>query len=178
MTITPWRLIPLIVFTLLLGFFWHALSLDPRKLPSTQLDKPLPSFRLSTLGDNQLVLTDKSLKGQVSLLNVWASWCEACTEEQVFLMELARTGVVIYGLNYKDRHEAAIEWLGVWGNPYRLVGQDIHGHVGMDLGVYGTPETFLIDNAGIVRYRHVGILTANDWKRDFLPRIRALEKIA
>lgn len=178
MTITPWRLVPLIVFTLLLVFFWHALSLDPHKLPSTQLNKQLPPFQLSILGDSQLVLTDHMLKGQVSLLNVWASWCEACSQEQVFLMELARSGVVIYGLNYKDTSNSAIAWLDEWGNPYQLIGQDINGQVSMDLGVYGTPETFLIDKAGIVRYRHVGLLTVNDWKREFLPRIHALETIA
>lgn len=178
MKITLWRLIPFILFILLLVFFWRGLSLDPQNLPSSQLGKPLPQFRLPILGGHQAVLTEDSLKGKVALLNVWASWCEACTEEQVLLMTLAQEGVIIYGLNYKDKTAEATQWLAEWGNPYQVVGQDFHGNVGIDLGVYGAPETFLIDKAGIIRYRHVGVLTKNDWKRDFLPRIKALEKVA
>ncbi len=179
MKIARWRLIPLILFILLLAFFWRGLSLDPQHLPSTKLGKPLPRFRISTLdGGPEVVMTDASFKGSMALLNVWASWCEACNEEQVFLMTLAQEGVVIYGLNYKDKRRAARAWLAEWGNPYKMVGEDREGQLGIDLGVYGAPETFLIDKNGIIQYRHVGVLTVNDWKRDFLPRIHAMEKAA
>ena len=171
-----WRLIPFILFILLAAFLWRGLSLDPQKLPSTRLDKLLPKFRLQSLSDPKTLLTETRLKGNVALLNVWASWCEACIEEQVLLMSLAEEGIVIYGLNYKDKASHARQWLAEWGNPYKMVGLDVEGKVGIDLGVYGAPETFLIDRDGVVRYRHVGVLTAHDWKRDFLPRMQALEK--
>lgn len=170
-----WRLLPLLFLLLLVMFFWHALSRDPRYLPSTQLGKPLPLFQLPVLNKPTEFLTPKTMQGHVVLLNVWASWCAACTEEQVFLLQLARQGVSIYGLNYKDNAEDAEHWLTEWGNPYKMSGQDIDGRAAIDLGVYGAPETFLIDQMGVIRYRHVGILDAKSWEHDFLPRIKALE---
>ena len=171
-----WRIIPFVVFTLLVTFFWRGLSLDPQNLPSAQLGKPLPPFRLPILGDDQLALTPIALHGQVVLLNVWASWCAACIDEQVFLLQLAHEGVVIYGLNYKDNPQDAKQWLAEWGNPYKMVGADVDGKVAIDLGVYGAPETFLVDKAGIIHYRHAGILNAMVWQQEFLPRIKVLEK--
>ncbi len=174
-----WRIIPLIVFVLLVIFLGRGLSLDPQHLPSAQLGKPLPQFRLPTLGgDEQTDLTPTVLHGQVALLNVWASWCAACTDEQFFLLQLAREGVAIYGLNYKDNIEDAKKWLAEWGNPYRLVGADLDGRVAIDLGVYGAPETFLVDKEGMIRYRHVGVLNAMIWQRDFLPLMKTLEQAA
>jgi cytochrome c biogenesis protein CcmG/thiol:disulfide interchange protein DsbE len=171
-----WRMIPFIVFALLVGFFWRGLSLDPHHVPLAQLNKPLPQFQLSVLGNQQTTFTQASLQGRVTLLNVWASWCAACIDEQTFLLKLAREGVVIYGLNYKDKSQDAKQWLSEWGNPYKLVGEDLKGTVAIDLGVYGAPETFLVDKRGIIRYRHVGVLDASSWQKEFLPRINMLEQ--
>lgn len=170
-----WRLIPFTVFALLVVFLWRGLSLDPHHLPLAQLNKPLPNFQLVTLGDSSVPFTNQLMHGQISLLNIWASWCEACNEEQIFLMQLARNGVTIYGLNYKDETHKAAQWLSEWGNPYKMVGEDREGKVAMDLGIYGAPETILVDKMGIIRYRHVGILDAQSWQQEFLPRIKALE---
>ena len=174
----PWRIIPFIVFMLLVTFFWRGLSLDPQHLPSVQLGKPLPLFRLPTVGEKQKELTSAALHGQIVLLNVWASWCAACTDEQLFLLQLARQGIVIYGLNYKDNPDDAKKWLAEWGNPYRLVGADVDGKVAIDLGVYGAPETFLVDKKGTIRYRHAGVLNAMIWQQEFLPLIKQLEQSA
>ncbi len=171
-----WRVIPLIVFGLLVSFLWRGLSLDPQHLPSAQLGKPLPSFRLSVLGDAQAEFTPAMMRGHVTLLNIWASWCMACSEEQLLLMQLAREGIIIYGLNYKDNADEASKWLDSWGNPYRMVGEDLTGKVGIDLGVYGAPETFLVDKTGIIRYRHVGVLTEFVWQRELLPLMKQLEQ--
>lgn len=172
-----WRLIPFVIFVALGFFLWRGLSLEPQKLPSAQLGKTLPSFQLASLGKDKLFSPDV-MKGRVSLLNVWASWCAACVDEQVFLMGLAREGVLIYGLNYKDKTESAQSWLKEWGNPYQAVGEDKSGKVAIDLGVYGAPETFLIDKQGRIRFRQVGILTEIAWQTDFLPRIKQLESEA
>lgn len=169
------RLIPFMFFALLVIFLWRGLSLDPHHLPSTQLGKLLPAFKLSTLEEGQAEFTNKSMHGHVAILNVWASWCAACLDEQVFLLQLAREGVAIYGLNYKDTTQEAKKWLSEWGNPFKIVGEDLNGKVAIDLGVYGAPETFLIDKSGIIRYRHVGILDTQSWQQEFLPRINALE---
>ena len=172
-----WRVIPLFLFTILVVFLWRGLSLDPQNLPSVRLGKPLPIFQLSVLGDKNAQFTPNTMRGHVALLNVWASWCDACTEEQTFLLELARQGVPIYGLNYKDTVENATNWLSEWGNPYQLIGKDENGRVGIDLGVYGAPETFLIDASGVIRYRHAGALNALVWQQEFMPRIKQLEKV-
>ena len=173
-----WRSIPLVLFILLIVIFWRGLSLDPQNLPSAQLNKSLLSFRLQALEGNGQELTPAELAGKWTLLNVWASWCDACTEEQLFLMQLAHSGVVIYGLNYKDNPKNARRWLAEWGNPYKMVGEDLDGKVAIDLGVYGAPETFLIDKAGVIRYRHVGVLNEAVWHQEFLPKIKQLEKMA
>jgi len=172
-----WRIIPLFLFAMLVVFFWRGLSLDPQRLPSVKLGKSLPVFELPTVDDSTEKFTPNSMRGQVVLLNVWASWCMACTEEQVFLMELARQGVAIYGLNYKDTMDDATHWLAEWGNPYTMIGSDLLGQVAIDLGVYGAPETFLIDKSGVIQYRHAGIMTAEVWQKDFLPRIVELERV-
>ncbi|MCP0914671.1 MULTISPECIES: DsbE family thiol:disulfide interchange protein [Legionella] len=171
-----WRLIPLLLFLLMTYFFWRGLFLNPQALPSVQIGKTLPPFQLSRLDKEGEHFNSKNLQGKVALLNVWASWCAACADEQVFLLQLAHEGIPIYGLNYKDNKEHAAQWLTEWGNPYKQIGNDTTGKVGMDLGVYGTPETFLIDKKGIIRYRYAGILDAEIWQREFLPRIAELER--
>ena len=169
------RLTPFIFFLILILFFWRGLSLEPQKLPSAQLGRTLPAFQLPILGEQKKLLASNRLFGQIALLNVWASWCDACVEEQIFLMKLAHQGVPIFGLNYKDTSKKALQWLANWGNPYQVVWQDKTGKTAIDLGVYGTPETFLIDAKGVIRFRHVGILSELDWEHDFLPRIRRLQ---
>lgn len=175
MKLTYWRLAPLLIFALLVLFFWRGLSLDPQRLPSMKLGMPVPFFQLPTLEAPLTQFTPLVMRGQVSLLNVWGSWCAACADEQVFLLQLAREGLAIYGLNYKDTHENASNWLTTWGNPYRMIGADMNGRVAIDLGVYGAPETFLIDKAGIIRYRYAGALNTHVWQQEFLPRIQQLE---
>lgn len=171
-----WRVIPLIIFSLLIGLFWRGLFLDPQNLPSAQIGKSLPPFTLPQLGKDQAQFSTSMVKGQASLLNVWASWCAACAEEQPFLLHLARDGIAINSLNYKDNPDDALHWLAEWGNPYTLVGADSDGKVAMSLGVYGTPETFLIDKTGKILYRHAGIMNDTVWKQAFLPRLQQLEQ--
>ena len=166
---SPWRMLPLVLFAGLAFFLWRGLSLDPKNIPSAQIGRALPHFSIPVLGENGKRIQSSELQGHYFLLNVWASWCSACVEEQVFLLKLSRKGIPIYGLNYKDDPEQAQQWLTEWGNPFQRVGVDRTGRVGIDLGVYGAPETFLIDEQGIIRFRHVGVLDAKSWNNEFLP---------
>ncbi len=163
------RFLPLLVLFGMSFFFWKGLSLNARVLPSVKIGQKLPNFTLPRL-DNGALDAFNSSKGQGFLLNVWASWCEVCLEEQDFLMKLSKQGVLIYGLNYKDTVSAANAALKSWGNPYVYSVSDAEGRIALDLGVYGAPETFLIDANGVIRYRHVGALTEEAWQkmRDFL----------
>ncbi|MCH9689633.1 MAG: DsbE family thiol:disulfide interchange protein [Gammaproteobacteria bacterium] len=169
-----WGLLPMCVFGLLAAFFWRGLSLNPAELPSARLDQKLPAFEVPVLGDKSRFFSADNIKGHPAILHVFASWCDVCTEEQVFLLTLADKGVPLYGLNYKDDPFDAMGWLQTWGNPYRLIGQDREGHAGMELGVYGTPETFLIDSNGFIRYRYVGIINAHIWDEILQPKWDAL----
>ncbi|KTC80002.1 cytochrome C biogenesis protein [Legionella cherrii] len=171
-----WKVVPITLFLLLCIFLWRGLSLNPHELPSVQLGKSLPPFSLPQLNDPNSFFDSKQLRGQVVLLNVWASWCAACVDEQVLMLQLAREGIPIYGLNYKDQSVNALRWLEQWGNPYKLVIEDRDGKVAIDLGVYGAPETFVIDKQGIIRYRHVGIMTQKVWLKEILPLIKHLEQ--
>lgn len=173
-----WRLLPILFFLFLSVFLWRGLFLDPHQLPSVQLGKALPELSLPKLDSPTDSFNLASLKGRVTLLNVWASWCEACVEEQVFLMQLARQGVVIYGMNYKDKRRQARNWLKQWGNPYQLIVQDKTGTAAIDLGVYGTPETFVIDKKGIIRYRHAGVVRQDLWDNEIAPLMKKLEQTA
>ncbi|MDX2345680.1 MAG: DsbE family thiol:disulfide interchange protein [Legionella sp.] len=169
-----WGLLPFCVFAVLIAFFWRGLSLNPAELPLAQLNQPLPAFEVPILGDKTRMLSSESMQGHPAILHVFASWCDVCATEQVFLLKLADNGVPLYGLNYKDDAFDAMRWLQTWGNPYRLIGIDKEGRTGIDLGVYGTPETFLIDSNGVIRYRHVGALTANIWDEVLLKQWQAL----
>lgn len=170
------RWLPVGVFALLAFFLWRGLSGDPTKLPSMRVGQPVPDFDLPQLEDAvHARFSSRDLRGQVAVLNVWASWCESCIQEQVFLLNLARQGVPIYGLNYHDYPPAAIEWLHTWGNPYRAIGADTTGEATMNLGVYGTPETFLIDPQGVIRFRYAGALDEVVWQKEFLPRIQQMK---
>ena len=168
-----WRGLPLIIFLILMFFLWRGLSLDPHALPSAVLGKTLPKFDLPALDPAQARMNSELLRGHIILLNIWGSWCPACAEEQVFLMQLARSGVLIYGLNYKDENQNALSWLAEWGNPYISVAVDSSGRNAMSLGVYGAPETFLIDASGVLIYRHTGPMNLDVWNSEFLPKIQA-----
>ena len=170
-----YRIIPFAIFMLLVIFLWRGLTLDPQKLPSAKVGQQLPKLNLPALLQHEF-LQDSAFKGKVSLLNVWASWCYACTQEQWFLLKLAREGVAIYGLDYKDPPQDAESWLNEWGNPYKMIGSDLDGKAAIDLGVYGAPETFLIDKKGTIRHRHVGVLNEVVWQREFLPLVKQLEQ--
>ncbi|GAB5449680.1 MAG: DsbE family thiol:disulfide interchange protein [Halioglobus sp.] len=165
--------IPLFLFAVLALFLFRGLSLDPKELPSALIDRPLPAFSLPNLETGQ-ALDRSSIVGQVSLLNVWATWCVSCRVEHPYLLELAQSGVAIFGLNYKDEDAAARQWLQQLGDPYRLNIADREGSLGLDLGVYGAPETFLLDEQGVVRYRHVGVVDERVWHNTLQPLYQQL----
>src|SRR5512145_1908594 len=165
-------LLPLAIFVALVVFLAVGLKLNPREVPSPLIDKPAPAFELTRLDDPARSVRLEDLRGQVWLLNVWASWCVACLDEHPVLLEFSRSRAVpIYGLNYKDEREAAIAWLRKHGNPYDASIVDAQGRVGIDYGVYGVPETFLIDGQGIIRYKHIGPLTAKVLNEKIVPMI-------
>lgn len=168
-------LIPLIVFLSLVVLFVVGLQYDPRLVPSPLIDKPAPAFVLPQLKNSQLKLTNTDLQGNVVMLNVWASWCVACRQEHPLLMQLANSGKInIIGLNYKDTREDAMAWLEQHGDPYLKSAFDQQGRVGIDYGVYGVPETYIIDKSGIIRYKHIGPINADVLKSTILPLINKL----
>lgn len=142
-------------------------------MPSALIDRPVPAFSLRLLNDPQTVANNAMLEGP-ALLNIWATWCNACKIEHPFLNKLAAEGVAIYGINYKDDPAAALKWLEKGGNPYRFNLMDMDGALGFDLGVFGAPETYLVDDQGIIRYRHVGVLDESVWKARFRPLMSSL----
>ena len=153
-------ILPLAIFLAIAFFLWRGLSLNPREVPSPLIGKPVPQFAVPLLGDATKTLTATELRGKVYLLNVWGSWCVSCREEHPVLVELAKKGrLPIYGLNWKDRREDAIAWLARFGDPYVASGVDRDGKVAIDFGVYGAPETYLVDRDGIIRYKQTGPLT-------------------
>ena len=169
-------LIPLAVFLVLVGFFWKSLQVDPTEVPSPLIDKPAPVFLLPQLQAPEKMLSPANLRGQVWLFNVWASWCVSCRQEHPVLVDLARTGEVpIYGLNYKDQREDAIGWLQQFGNPYIASAYDQQGQVGIDYGVYGVPETYIIDRDGVIRHKHIGPITEEVLQQEILPIVRRLK---
>ncbi|EXJ12193.1 MULTISPECIES: DsbE family thiol:disulfide interchange protein [Nitrincola] len=156
--------IPLVAFLGLGIFLFKGLFMDPRTLPSALIDKPFPEFSLPSLYNMDETLTQLDLQGEVALLNVWATWCPTCKEEHAQLNKIGlEEGVTIYGLNYKDDPELARQWLERYLDPYRKVIVDEEGYLGLDLGVYGAPETYIIDKKGIIRYRHVGEVNESVW---------------
>lgn len=170
-------LLPLVLFLVLGAYFAIGLTRDPSKLPSTLINKPVPTFALPGLGDQGPGLASTDLVGKVRLVNVFASWCGPCRIEHPLLMRLAQEeGVTLHGLNYKDKPAAAQAFLAMLGNPYATIGADKDGRVAIDFGVYGVPETYLIDATGHVRYRHVGPLMPHDLEEVLLPMIRELSK--
>lgn len=168
-------LLPLSIFIVLVAFLGVGLRLKPREVPSPLIDKPAPAFRVAQLHDARKTISPEDMRGKVWLLNVWASWCVACRQEHPLLVELAKRNVVpIIGLNYKDGRDAAQQWLRELGDPYQVSAFDADGRIGIDYGVYGVPETFLIDRQGIIRYKHIGPVTAKAVEELILPKIREL----
>lgn len=171
-------LIPIAVFAALVGFFSVGLTLKPSEIPSPLIGKVAPSFELPRLHEPEQQLSNTDMRGQVSLLNVWATWCYACRQEHPILNEIAKSGVVsIYGLNLRDRRLAAKQWLAQLGDPYTATGFDRDGRVALDWGVYGAPETFLLDADGTILYKQVSPITPDIWQREFLPRIQSAQSL-
>jgi cytochrome c biogenesis protein CcmG/thiol:disulfide interchange protein DsbE len=170
-------LIPLAVFIILVAFFAIGLNHDPREIPSPLVNKPAPAFVLPQLATPQKTLSPADLKGTVWLLNVWASWCVSCRDEHPVLVEFAKQNLVpIYGLNYKDQRSDALQWLAQLGNPYTASVSDVDGRVGIDYGVYGVPETYVIDKQGTIRMKHIGPVTPQVLSEKIMPLVRELNR--
>jgi cytochrome c biogenesis protein CcmG/thiol:disulfide interchange protein DsbE len=169
--------VPILVFLGISVFLAIGLFLDPREVPSPLIGKPVPDFKLPPVQGRTLGLSTEDLKGEVSLVNVFASWCVACREEHPLLMRLSQQGAVpIHGLNYKDAPKDAADWLDTLGDPYTRTGADINGRVGIDWGVYGVPETFVIDRNGRIAYKHIGPISLSDWEEKIAPLVEQLRK--
>lgn len=169
-------LVPLGIFLALAILLGVGLGLNPREIPSPFIGKPAPGFALPDLHDETRTVRQEDFKGQVWLLNVWASWCVSCRQEHPLFNQLARMNeVTIVGLNYKDQVADAKSWLKQLGNPYSISVSDLEGRTGIDWGVYGVPETFIIDKQGIVRYKHTGPVSPQDLQQILLPKIRELK---
>lgn len=164
--------LPLLVAVIVGVFLFAGIGKDPTKLDSALAGKPVPAFNLKDLKQPESTLDESLFQGDITLLNVWGTWCPACRDEHEDLMWIARDkNVAIIGLNYKDNREDALVWLDMLGDPYRTVIYDPQGSLGFDLGVYGAPETFVIDASGVVRYRHVGVVNSEVWEQVLLPVI-------
>ena len=170
-------LLPLSVLLLLVMVFYFGLGLNPRLVPSPLIGRPVPQFSLPRLNNTDNAFMQSTLQRQVSLMNLWATWCVSCRQEHPTLMKIAASDEVpIYGLLYKDEPDKAVRWLQNRGDPYRANAVDADGRVAIEWGVYGTPETFVIDAQGIIRYKHIGPMNWNDWETVILPLIRSLRE--
>ncbi|MGE5615561.1 MAG: DsbE family thiol:disulfide interchange protein [Bacillota bacterium] len=169
-------IIPLAVFGVLVAFFAIGLTRDPREVPSPFIGKPAPSFQLQRLEEPGRTFSPADMKGQVWMLNVWASWCVSCREEHPLLVEMSKRQLVpLVGLNYKDKRDDGLKWLRKFGDPYAMSAYDDEGKVGIDYGVYGVPETFVIDKEGVIRYKQIGPITPESLEKTLLPLIRKLQ---
>ncbi len=167
--------LPLLVFIPLGILLVRALQLDPAEMPSALLDRPLPEFELQSLQDPEQILRRDDLLGQKMLINVWATWCPSCKVEHPWLVKIAQQyGVKIVGLNYKDDRQAALGWLQRYEDPFAVSVYDVEGRLGLDLGVYGAPETFVVDSAGIIRFKHVGVIDESVWQDVLLPVLQEI----
>lgn len=170
-------LLPLGLFVVLLGFLAIGLNLNPREIPSPLVGKPAPPFTLPMLADPSRQFSSEEMKGQVWLLNVWASWCVACRQEHPVVMEYAKqVGIPVIGLDYRDQRADALRWLEQFGDPYRVTLSDTDGRVAIDYGVYGVPESYLIDQAGIIRYKQIGVLTPEIFEQKIKPVVKEMQR--
>jgi len=167
---------PLAIFAVIAVFLGVGLTLNPREIPSPLIGKPVPEFRLEPVKGRTLGLATGDLSGEVSVVNVFASWCAACRDEHPLWMQLrSEGGVALHGLNYKDRPEDAARWLDELGDPYTRTGADLNGRVGIDWGVYGVPETFVVDKHGVIRHKVIGAVTRKTLDEKVLPLVRKLQ---
>ena len=170
------RFIPLIIFALLAMLLAVGLTLNPKIIPSALINKPAPGFQLPDLTNPTATVSNENFAGKVVLLNVWASWCPACKQEHPVLIAISKTKIVdIYGLNWKDERNIATQVLNTTGNPYTATAYDEDGRVGIDYGVYGAPETFVIDKKGIIRHKIIAPITPQIWEKELLPMITKLK---
>ena len=163
--------VPVAIFAIIGVFFYRGLGLNPDFVPSPLIGKPMPKFEMPTLADPDAKISSDALQGKVALVNVWGTWCVECRHEHGFLVQLAKSGVPIYGLNLRDERPSAMAWLATLGNPYVATGFDPEGVAAVDWGVTGAPETFLIGRDGNVLFKHISPLTPQVWQHDFLPLI-------
>lgn len=161
--------LPLALFLFIAVLLYRGLFLDPTRLPSALIGKSFPAFALPALENPSRMLTRDDVKGRPALVNIWATWCPSCRQEHPVLNQLASQGVVIYGVNYKDDRDSAKHWLRTLHNPYRLIIEDAAGTLGVDLGVYGAPETFFIDAQGTIRYKYIGAIDQRVWRKELAP---------
>lgn len=170
-------LLPLGIFIALIALLAVGLNLNPREVPSPLIGKPAPAFTVPLLHEPEKTFSPQDMLGKVWLFNVWASWCVSCREEHPILVEYAKTGMVpIIGLDYKDKREDGQRWLARFGNPYQIIPFDADGRVGINYGVYGVPETYLIDKAGVIRFKQIGPITPEVLEKKIIPLIQELNK--
>jgi cytochrome c biogenesis protein CcmG/thiol:disulfide interchange protein DsbE len=170
-------LLPLGIFIVLVALLAVGLNLNPREVPSPLVGKPAPQFSLPQLHAADKSFSPEEMKGKVWLFNVWASWCVSCREEHPLLVEFSKAGIApLVGLNYKDKREDGQRWLARFGNPYVLSAFDLDGRVGIDYGVYGVPETYVIDKAGVIRYKQIGPVTPEVLQKKIIPLVQELNK--
>jgi cytochrome c biogenesis protein CcmG/thiol:disulfide interchange protein DsbE len=169
--------LPVLIFLVFFAFLAKSLFQDQTEIPSPLIGKPIPTFSLPRLNAEGLV-SDKDIVGKISLINVWATWCVGCLEEHQLLIKLSQgpMAIPIIGINWKDQTDSAIRWLEERGNPYTQIAVDYEGKTAIDFGVYGAPETFLIDDNGVIHYKHIGALTVDVWAQKFLPIINELKQ--
>ena len=170
-------LLPLVLFIALVGFLLIGLHRDPHEVPSPLINKPAPDFKLSQLREPNKTFSPQEMRGKVWILNFWGTWCVACREEHPLLLEYSKTGAVpIFGVDYKDERAAAMQMLDEEGNPYDLTVSDPDGRVSIDYGVYGAPESYLIDRNGVIRFKQIGPITEEVWQKEILPRAKQLSQ--
>ena len=167
-------LIPFVLFIILIAFLGKGLFLNPREVPSPLVGKPAPNFTAPILGDATKTFSNADMKGKVWMLNIWASWCAACRDEHSLLLEMRKYDLPLYGMAYKDVEQDAIDVLAKMGNPYIVTATDQDGRIGINYGVYGVPETYLIDQSGIIRYKQIGPITPMDLREKILPLLKEL----
>jgi cytochrome c biogenesis protein CcmG/thiol:disulfide interchange protein DsbE len=168
--------LPVIIFMVLAVFMWRGLYMDSRTLPSVLIDRPLPEFQLRSLELGDRLVTTADLPEGPFILNIWGSYCLPCLQENPIFMAAKEQNIIpIIGLNYKDRDEAARDWLELNGNPFELNIIDDTGRYGIDLGVYGAPETFLVDANGVIRFKHIGVISYRIWEDEIMPAIAAVQ---
>ncbi len=170
-------LLPLVLFIGLVAFLLVGLHRDPHEVPSPLINKPAPDFKLSQLREPNKTFSPQEMRGKVWILNFWGTWCVACREEHPLLLEYSKTGAVpIYGVDYKDDRAAAMQMLAEEGNPYTMTVSDPDGRISIDYGVYGAPESYLIDRNGVIRFKQIGPITEEVWQKEILPRAKQLNQ--